>query len=1532
MSSASTVAWYVACGAAHEAAHVLAAASLGKLDGVGRVSNVISAIVARSVRIPLLASDDAADAASFVRHCGWIFSLALAALALHLRARAAAAVAASAEKLPRRPSDEATTPARSRADALGAFAIAAVATAFDALATDLFRLARAPAGTFLCGNFGLIMLNLAWKRDERALDVLEKMVRITMMRGAQSGGVVTYADDGDADRAVGQRAVRSRVCNGKRTDLSKLVRASVRAGERRARRSPDQIPLYAGHTRFATSSIASLPGTHPHRWTPARSLAVYDVDAPAPPSGPAPRVNVETFICHNGDLEFFKIGSAWYETGDVFSFIERATETPAPATVDSVGVAGLMDLLRCRGCWSLAARYAYLFGVDRGVIDFEVPEYATFERVGEALDACFRETVASAEKDASVFGLYTLAEDVEHEDGSGAGVDLSNVDVSVGGRMKSWPSGMSSPRTPRTPSRRMSVDSMTSDCSATSTRTTRKTTDPMYLGGTRPGEEATWWQIAAARREEIKAAATRRLRSSDASLAASLDLGEGPTALETFVSAAVDGFFDNDLFHATRLFLASARGSFGLGVTCSLDSSRQMIVAARGQTNSVALYPRLGLVLYGSEQAAVKACVGMQPPPGSAQKYSPAAGDEDPGPGMRIDLDDLGGEIVLLDWGKTKLQLSHKEAQLHRDELMGGRLTLVSAMEEAKLSSSRIRKRMVPLEDNPLMLPIEDPAPDVVGRDIDDIPRVLKAIQDDWKQPGMNRMSAFTLGRRLRQRLLRKRQGKCGVNGVDVLVTGCEVSLWLGEQFAADLSAMMPKLVVKTCSSNKILGLFGQEFPVPALGSPLTEGAWDLDGTIVIIVSHSGGTFAPLATSNLMQSNTDNIFVVASEWDTQVGKQLRKINRENGGTSFDSRVFSTMVGVRPAEPCSLSVAATQQVLTLMLQYACQLVVASPELRSVAGCVFSDRDLREMERCNVETIAALTEICGVDPEGKPARIAAESRDSLDDGVNPSAGGFVGGRGRSDTERALRRAGEAWAQHVLEAPRAWIICFAYIVITVTSGYPLISGVGVAAGVEATWALRVMGFFDALLYVFLPQLACLAIRVAQRRPLLHRMTARSVVIGDCPWVSQSMEAFVSKLFACAYSVASVGVLSGNPADHLVHRHTHRVMRGTLICVGRPDGRLSALTSLESTVNLSVNQASSIQNLGVTCESMTIGHNPNKLPLTAGAVFLRSFRPMYLCERLLKEAGVLRRSMSSGALHGEYANLQNRSNKKKISEMSSAVDKFDFVNAALKETGGDPDATLRRKFASIDADGSGEIDFEEFKEAYASMGGFLNPEELEKIFKDGDVDGSSTLDFEEFRDILRMDRVSALTKLGQASPGELHGLVQLEPSDEDYFGQHLRVSSELKKGRASGKHDRDDDFAFVASQNLSMRMYETRFASLQRFVSMCVMFHEMGKRVADFWPAVSFGALGYDMSRTHSIMRIATTASPVSGAEVRDKLLQNTIHAGMLRVIRRLNAAAKEYREHKKLLELLKRRDEGYLKSFSPFRALSKKGLDEN
>jgi hypothetical protein len=131
------------------------------------------------------------------------------------------------------------------------------------------------------------------------------------------------------------------------------------------------------------------------------------------------------------------------------------------------------------------------------------------------------------------------------------------------------------------------------------------------------------------------------------------------------------------------------------------------------------------------------------------------------------------------------------------------------------------------------------------------------------------------------------------------------------------------------------------------------------------------------------------------------------------------------------------------------------------------------------------------------------------------------------------------------------------------------------------------------------------------------------RAVVIGDIPWVAQCAEAFASKLFACSYSNTGVAFYSGNPQDHLVHRFTHRVVRGALLACGRPDGRLSGLTAQEAAACLSVNQASSIQNLGVTCESLTLGHNPSKLPLSSHAVFLPTRRPDFLCENVLKRSG---------------------------------------------------------------------------------------------------------------------------------------------------------------------------------------------------------------------------------------------------------------------------------------------------------------------
>ena len=62
--------------------------------------------------------------------------------------------------------------------------------------------------------------------------------------------------------------------------------------------------------------------------------------------------------------------------------------------------------------------------------------------------------------------------------------------------------------------------------------------------------------------------------------------------------------------------------------------------------------------------------------------------------------------------------------------------------------------------------------------------------------------------------MLQARLGRTD-GSVDLLITGCEVSLWLGEQFAADVHLAFPRLKVVTISANKLLGQLGQQFPVP---------------------------------------------------------------------------------------------------------------------------------------------------------------------------------------------------------------------------------------------------------------------------------------------------------------------------------------------------------------------------------------------------------------------------------------------------------------------------------------------------------------------------------------------------------------------------------------------------------------------------------------------------------------------------------------------------------------------------------------------
>ena len=53
-------------------------------------------------------------------------------------------------------------------------------------------------------------------------------------------------------------------------------------------------------------------------------------------------------------------------------------------------------------------------------------------------------------------------------------------------------------------------------------------------------------------------------------------------------------------------------------------------------------------------------------------------------------------------------------------------------------------------------------------------------------------------------------------------------------------------------------------------------------------------------------------------------------------------------------------------------------------------------------------------------------------------------------------------------------------------------------------------------------------------------------------------------------------------------------------------------------------------------------------------------------------------------------------------------------------------------------------------------------------------------------------------------------------------------------------------------------------RYSSLERYLAFLVVFHEMAARVAAFYP------LQFDISRSQSQLRVATTAAPISAAEL--------------------------------------------------------------
>lgn len=599
--------------------------------------------------------------------------------------------------------------------------------------------------------------------------------------------------------------------------------------------------------------------------------------------------------------------------------------------------------------------------------------------------------------------------------------------------------------------------------------------------------------------------------------------------LPNFVKTAIHVFFHNNLYQATKLFLSRAHGSFGL-VTASTLSEATLVVSAWGQPIATGFNVQDDYMVYASEPAAVDAVLSHIP-----RSY-------------RLDLDQKGGEIA---W----VGVNH--------------ITVYSMLEDRELRSSELEERWIPLQGNSYILPPEEHAADPVQRDIQEIPKILKSIEQSWDDPtSFNRQTADYLVELLIEKAKNlKLERVTDTPAIDLLITGVESSLWLGERFAQDLTLICPALTVKTISSNQLLQRLQY------------DGSLRLGKTsIVLAISQSGQTFPTLQATNALeelhlQGNIREFFILTGEMCSLMGTAISQYYYQE--SSFTRRIFINGSGRRTAEPATVAIAAAQATLTeLLLHVAKQLRARFPAHQGAFGMTLSTADVLMLEKMKIDFPNRAEAIVGITAKGK---------------IN-----------RSSDYSQLLQSSKKWAQHIIEAPLVWAIHSLYIALTVGLGIPFIQTVfqiifGFASLSIPGFLLPLLIAADILIYIFGPWLWSLALRYFQHRPLLARTGKRSVVIGDAPWIHQLLRCYVSKLFSLSYGIASLDVHGGNPQDHMLHHYGHRVVRGSLIFLGIPDGRRSPMQKeSESAIVMSGKQAIGVQNLSTGAEIIALGHDP--------------------------------------------------------------------------------------------------------------------------------------------------------------------------------------------------------------------------------------------------------------------------------------------------------------------------------------------------
>jgi len=1251
------------------------------------------------------------------------------------------------------------------------------------------------------------------------LFILEAQTAATEVRGGQAGGISSIEYKlSQAKKSSGGSGFEAKFSGGGDAVPSMFrVRAVARKRYPLARDlaqkfinrfggqpSSELAVTFVGHTRFATSSINVEPELHPHEWVPKRLERIWRMS----PAGKFDQVELEycLHLTHNGDFDAMDMYSTTIVNGEIGLWLERVLHTPNNTRGDSPKLAGMMDVMRVAGRWGPAARLGYV-RLLKSVNDVCDGEQLTKEAPNSFPDWNY---------------FQEWAEEVFEPDW---GMHKNNV-----------------------------IKAYIPEANVSKKRTTEYTIDPA-------GEK----QLVEAILSKID---THKERFS-------ILKTWGKREKLAFVNLTVRAFLRNDLYTALTEILSRSEGSFGIQAHCTMEVGI-VVIASKGQPMSVSFSPDLPVCLYGSEAEAIAVPVDVE------GGWLPE----------RIDLDSKG-EIMRLGRPRDLIEGKYNHFSKHDHEetkeqdnltkksvtyegpsrkniakiqktkgfnqraglrLRGGiEILSYSLVTDCEAMGQELVDRSVTINSAPIPY---DPRADLVAADLAMIPGILDAIDRAWSNTSA---VEFIVAEEFCNYMIQcmKHRIDTKTDSTDLLIGGVEASLWVAEQFAADLRTLFPQLNIVTVSANKLLGLAddapGKVF-FPGTDAVLPRRIDKF--TCALLISQSGQTFATLhATRKIASLVGDRMFLLTGCFNSKMEVAMKEDYQLRGKVYGKNRVFNNYSGYRPAEPTSAAIVATHHTLTRLMLH---LVVATR--KKYAG----SRLIHKWEYAAATEV--LRKLIRRKKARRLARLKAEGKDislehfheiddshipwyeqgrhtilmNLSDGciddihsmmataMIPNIERIVGynkfgdplDKEDKETNVQLRDAGGKWGEHIREPWAVIVLVAVYLLISVGLGLPIFGTIGTivaeiikAGGVDIGrghlgWSPRdpyamthqgigwtligiFLQFVDAWWYIYLGKNLTRFVRYLDNRPMHARMGARSCVIVDTPMVHQLTENFASKLYSQAYSFLWVNFHGASGLDHFVHRFTHRVVRGVLLAVGRPDGRLCCLAKSEAACLLAVKQAVFIENpaytgLGSGPDVVSIGHNP----------FVPNFR---------LQTHIVLKSDNRRKFVDEY--LYER-----------------LYNASKPFAG----AILRQLATAYSEAMKGQRNWDDIP--YGSQ--HINP----------NVEHSDM--FCDF--VLNTKEAGMLTKK-QLEQGlnESRAARSCDPAVRTAFNGRLDRSA---------RHAED-------YQQIVQQFYECRIASIERYVAFCVFFHAMAERSRTPWLCVP-----WDMARSQSNLRVATTASPVA------------------------------------------------------------------